>query len=187
MHADLVDVLGTAIAQGAGDHQRAQVRAADTEVDHVGDRLAGGAAPLAAVEGVDHLGQVLEALVDGRHDILAVHLEAGGARQTQRGVQRRTVFGAIDMFTGQQALDALLDTGFARQIQQQLQGLALEALLGEIQTQPRGRAREGRHSVTPLRRILGEQVLQMHIGHLLLMMPRESLPGLGITTRRTCR
>ena len=54
-------------------HDRAEVGAADADVDDIGDRFAGIALPFAAAHPLGELAHVRQHRIDLRHDVLAVH------------------------------------------------------------------------------------------------------------------
>ena len=67
-------------------HDRAEVRAADADVDDVADALAGVALPCAAADAVGEGGHLVEHGVDLGHDIFAV--DAGSTRRAARAARR---------------------------------------------------------------------------------------------------
>ena len=106
-------------AQRAAHHLRAQVGAADADVDDVGDRLAGMAEPFAVAHGV---GEGLDAGQHGMHvvtDILAIDVQCAAARRAQGGVQHGAVFGHIDFFAGEHGIALRFDAALARQMRTQ--------------------------------------------------------------------
>ena len=62
-------------------HRRAQVRAADADVDHVADRFAGIAAPAPLAHRCGELADALAYRRHGRHHVLAIDLEACARRR----------------------------------------------------------------------------------------------------------
>ena len=58
--------------QGLDGHRRAEVGAADADVDDVGDRMALGALPVARTDGIGEVAHLVEDLLDLRHDLVAV-------------------------------------------------------------------------------------------------------------------
>ena len=85
------------VAQRLVGHDRAEVRAADADVDDVADALAGVALPLAAAHPVGEVGHLVQHRVHFRHDILAVDEDVRVPRRAQRHVQHRAVFGDVDL------------------------------------------------------------------------------------------
>jgi hypothetical protein len=84
--------------QRFGDQLGAEERATDADVDHVGDRLFGVAAPQAVVDAADQFGDLVQHLVHFRHDVHAVDAELVADRAAQGGVQHRAAFGGVDDF-----------------------------------------------------------------------------------------
>ena len=103
-----------AAAQGAHDHARTEVGAADADVDDGREALAGRtgalAGPHAAGEGL----HAAEHLLHLCRDVLAVDDERRVGRPPQRGVQDRAVLGAVDVLAGEHRLDALRQPALAR-------------------------------------------------------------------------
>ena len=83
------------VAERLVGHHRAEVGAADADVDHVADPLAGVAGPRSRTHPVGEVGHPVEHLVHLRHDVLAVHHQrrARGAcaapRAARPGPRRR--------------------------------------------------------------------------------------------------
>lgn len=109
--------------QGFGDQFRAEERATDTDVHHVGDRLLGVAAPQAIVNSAHQVGDLVQHLVHIRHHVDAVHQQPVAHRPTQGSVQGRAVFGSVDDFAFEQRLDRALEVDFIGQAHQQVAGL----------------------------------------------------------------
>src|SRR5581483_10340522 len=100
------------IAPGVGAkrlvrHHRAEVGAADADVDDVADRLAGPAPPLARADALGEGRHTVEHLVDGGHDVLAVDTDVGAARRPQGYVQDGAILGHVDLLAGEHRLDPL--------------------------------------------------------------------------------
>ncbi len=95
----------------AGRHRRTEVRAADADVDHVGHRLAEGAAqaPFAHVGGeFEHLGALG---LDVGHDVVTVQENRLAGEIAQRGVQGGAPFGRIDALAAEHGVALGLDPG----------------------------------------------------------------------------
>ena len=95
------------VAQRLVRHHRPEVRAADADVDHVADRLAGVALPLAAAHPVGERGHPVEDLVHLLDDVDAVDDQRALARHPQRDVQHRAVLGDVDVLAAEHRLAAL--------------------------------------------------------------------------------
>ena len=75
-------------------HDRTEIRAADSDVDHVADRAcpcARASAPSA--DPVGERGHPIEHLVNLRHDVVAIDDDRLAARRAQRHMQHRALFG----------------------------------------------------------------------------------------------
>ena len=134
--AGLETVLGQGL-QRLVDHHRPEIAAADADVQHGLDPLAGHAGPLT---GADLVREVVDAVQRASHvliDVLAIHHEGrGGARRAaQRGVEHGAVLGGVDVGTGEHRVAPLLDTHLACQPQQQLRGFGRDQVLGQIDVQ----------------------------------------------------
>jgi hypothetical protein len=119
--------------QRLGGHHRAEIRAADADVDDVPDARAGGAAELAAA---DRLGQLEHALAFGddfRHQGDATRHGWLVVRIAQRHVQCRPVFGAVHGRPAEQRLDPARHLACLGQLDQQLEGRCIQPVAGEIQ------------------------------------------------------
>ena len=88
-------------AQRLVRHRRAEVGAADADVDDVPDPLAGVAGPLARTDPVGEGGHLVQHGVHGRDHVLAVHLDHRVARRAQRGVQHGAVLGDVDLLAAE--------------------------------------------------------------------------------------
>ena len=119
-------------------HHRPQVRAADADIDHVADALAGVALPFAAPDAIAEGGHLVEHGVDLRHYILAVDNNLRRLRRAQGHVQHRSPFRHVDLVPAKHGVDPRLKPGLLRQIDQQLDGLAGDAILRVIEEQAHG-------------------------------------------------
>ena len=146
-------VLRAEIPQRVGRHQRSQVRAAHAHVDHIGDRVAVAAAPLAAQNLVDDLAHARQ---------LVVHLRGGGGLFAQAPVQRRARFGPVHVAALEQGADPALQVAGPGQFPQQIQGLGGQALLAVVHQQ--AAAFPAERLETP--GVVGEQVRQMPVARL---------------------
>ena len=123
--------------QRGRDHDRAEVRAADADVDDVGDLLAGHALPFPAAHPVGEGRHAREHLLHVVIDVLSVDDERGlGAGRTpQGGVQHRAVLGRVDVFAGAHRGVALGDTGLFGQLHQRGEDLVGDEVLRQVDMQ----------------------------------------------------
>ena len=153
-------------------HHRAEVGAADADVDDVADRLAGVPLPRAGADAVGEVGHLVEHGVYVGHDVLAVHDDGRAARRTQRHVQHGTVLGDVDLLAAEHRVDPLAQPAFLGELQQQLQRLVGDAILRVVEVDADGL---GRQPLAALG-IVGEELAQVDVAHL-AMMRLQSLPG----------
>src|SRR5579859_5118970 len=95
------DVARAVVAQRLIRHHRAQVGAADPDVDHVPDPLAGVALPDSGPDAQGEVHHPLEHLVHLADHVHAVHDEGGGPGHAQRDVQHRAVLGDVDVLAAE--------------------------------------------------------------------------------------
>ena len=98
-------------------HHRAEVGAADADVDDVADALAGVALPVAAAHAVGEGRHRVEHGVDVGHDVLAVDHDRRAARGAQGDVQHGPVLGDVDLVAAEHGVDALAQAGLLGQLQ----------------------------------------------------------------------
>ena len=114
------------------DHDGTEVGAADADIDHRLDGLAGDTGPLprahAAGEGVD----LLQDLVDVGDDVLAVHAQGVGGRATQGGVEDGTVLGDVDVLTGVHGVTAARDVDLLGELGQGVADVVGQQVLGQV-------------------------------------------------------
>ena len=118
-------------------HDGTQVGAADADVDYGLDLAAGHAGPLAGtnvvskgVDLVEGLAHVLDGVLTV-NDVLAFVLN----RAAQSGVQHSAVFGVVDVHAGVHSLGALVKLDGLGEVGEQLEGLRLDQVLGEVEVQ----------------------------------------------------
>ena len=149
-------------------HRRAEVAAADADVDHGADPLAGVTGPLAAAHPLGERAHPVEDLVHIGDDVAGVtvvveHVDDRAARGAERCVQYGAVLGRIDLLAGEHRVAAPLDIGGRGDLDQTLQRVAGDALLGEVDAQIARRTGERRRSL----RVVGEQLAQVRRGRVL--------------------
>ena len=122
----------------------------------------------------------VEHLVDVRHHVGAVDLDAGAARRAQRDVQHGAAFRGVDLLAGEHRIAPLRHAALFGQLQQQPQRLVGDAVLRVVEEQARA---FGREALRPAG-IVGEQLAQMHVLDL-RMMRRKRLPGRRARSERS--
>ena len=93
--------------QGLVGHHRAEVRAADADVDDGADALAGVPLPGTGADAVGEVGHLIEHGVDLRHDVRAVHDDGGALRGAEGDVQDDPLLGDVDLVTAEHGVDVL--------------------------------------------------------------------------------
>ena len=159
-------------------HDRPQVRAANADIDHVANALAGMPLPLAAADAIGKCGHPVEHGMDLGHHVLAVDKNLRPLRRAQRHVQHRPPFGEVDLVAAKHGIDPRLQTRLLRQFDQQLDGLVGNAILRVVEEQAHGLNGHFRAAL----RVCREQIAQMHPTYL-LMVSFELLPGLQLSQR----
>ena len=150
------------------DHLRPQIGAADADVDHVGDALAGVTAPLAASHLLGEGAHALDYRIDLGHHVLAVDHHRRIAAVAQCRVQHCTVLGVVDLVAGKHPFAPAGHVRFFGQAQQQLHGLLGDAVLRVVQQKL---ADLERKPLEPAR-IGREQIAHVQSRHLGLMRPQ---------------
>src|SRR5438445_13165554 len=98
---DTVAARGARAAEHVADGPGPELRAADTEVDHITDGPAGSAEPRATAQpGGQHAHASLRAADRGNH-VGAIDGERSIALLPQSGVEDRSPFGEIDLLAGE--------------------------------------------------------------------------------------
>ena len=110
MHARAVAGIGR---QRLRRQRRAQVRAADPDVDYIGEFAAAAAGNRAVAHAVGEFAHASERGLDLRHDIHAV--DHHRHRVAQRRVQHRAILAYVDFFAVEQALDFVAEAALARE------------------------------------------------------------------------
>jgi hypothetical protein len=121
--------------EGFAYHQRAEVGAADADVDDVADLLAGMPAMPAAAHRIGETAHQPQYALYIGHDILAVHVNGMAGAVAQRGMQGGAPLGEIDLLAAEHAPDRGGQPGLYGQGHQQLDGFIGDAVLGVIEQQ----------------------------------------------------
>jgi len=158
--------------QRFGDQLRAEERATDADVHHVGDRLLGVAAPQAVVDAAHEVGDLVQHLVYVRHDVHAVDRQLVAHWAAQGGVQGRATLGRVHRLAGIQRVDRGFKVDFLGQVHEQVAGFAGDQVFRVIEEKPA--AAQGELGKTL--RIGIERVAHAEILHGLAMLIERS-PG----------
>ncbi len=158
--------------EGLVGHDRPEIGAADADVDDVADGLAGVAQPGAAAHSLRERGHLVQDGVHPGHDVVPVHHDGGSLRGAQGHVQHGPFLGDVDLLPPEHGVDPGPKPGLLRQLQQQLDGLVGEAVLGVVEIEPHGFGGEA----LPPARVVFEELAEVQISYL-VKMPGEGLPG----------
>ncbi len=158
--------------KGFVSHDGAEIGAADADVDHIPDALAGVAFPVTATNAVRKPGHPVEDFVDLGHDIFAVHVDHGVPGRAESNVQDCAVLGEVDLFTAEHGINSRAKSAFCGQLQQQLQSGLGNAVFGVVKEQARCFGSEPFATFA----VFGEKVSQLK-GFDLFGMIDQQFPG----------
>ena len=105
------------------------MRAADTNMDNVGNCRTLPAAPLTVAHFIRQICHADADRFDRRHDVNAIEQQRLIGQATQRRVQHCPTFGDIDTIAAKHCFDVLAECPCARQLHQERNGFASDALL----------------------------------------------------------
>jgi hypothetical protein len=159
-------------------HHRPQVGAADSNIDYVANSLPCVSLPLAAPDTVAEDSHSVENGMDLWHYILAIDNDGAPFGRAQGYVQYGSPFRDIDFVPAKHGVDSGLEAGLPRQIHQQLDGFAGNAILRVVEEQAHSLNRQ---LLTALW-ISREEIAQMQSADL-LVVGFERLPGLQSSQR----
>ncbi len=153
------------MAQRLVGHHRAEVRAADADVDDVHDRLAGVTLPLSGADPLAKDGHPTQHRVNLPHDVHPVNQQRGAPRHTQGHVQDGAILGDVDALAGEHRRRALGKARLLGQLDEQTDRLLGYAILRVIQVEAWAL---GREALSPSR-VHGEQIAQRGVRDLALV------------------
>ena len=169
---------GRVVTQRLIGHHRSQVRAADTDVDHVADPLAAGPSPVAAADPLAEGGHAVEHLVDVGDHVGAVDDQRASARHPQRDVEHGPVLGDVDPLAPEHRLSALGQPALGGERREQAESLVGDPVLRQVEVEAR---RLGDQPLAAAR-VVGEQVAQVASGEL-RVVALEAAPGVALAQR----
>jgi hypothetical protein len=140
--------------QRLGHHDRPEIGAANTDVDEVGDRLAGVAFPLAGADLVRAILHVREDGVDLGHDVLAIDIDRRVGTVAQRDMKHRAILGDVDFLAREHLLGPTRHVALGRQRAQQRQRFIVDPVLGEIEEEALELEREFLETIGVLRKLV---------------------------------
>ncbi len=157
-HEAEIHVALAVVTQRLVGHHRAEVGAADADVDDVADALAGMAQPVPASDLLRECGHALQNRVHFRHDVDAVDDDLFAFGLAQSSVQNGALLGRVDLLAAEHGLDARTQAALLGKAQEQAQRLAVDAILRVVEIKPG--SFHCKALAAPL--ILGEEPAQVH-------------------------
>ncbi len=156
---DVGDEMGAQLGRsegrkGAGRHGRAEVGAADADIDHIGVKVAARAANGALAHVGREGGDFRPFGLDRRHDVFAVDPHRLAREIAQGRVEGGAILGVVDFLPGEQGLSPLFQPCGAGEIEQMAERGASQAVLGIIIEQIVEAGGEMLESL----RVLGEEI-----------------------------
>jgi hypothetical protein len=142
---------------GLVGHHRPEVGTADADVDHVADRLAGEALPIAAPDGVSERRHAVEHAVDLRHHVDAVDDERRVAWHAQRDVEHRPPLRHVDLLAREHRVDVGAQARLLGELHEECESLLGDPVFRVVEVDPGGL---GGETLTAAR-VLGEQLAQV--------------------------
>ena len=136
------EIAAGVVAQRPVGHRRAEVGAADPDVDDGRDPPAGVAAPVAGAQALRERGHPVEHLVHVPHDVVAADEERGLARQPQRRVERGTTLRGIHRLAGEHRLRPLAHSRLGRELAEQAHGHVVDPVFRVVEVEPARLERE---------------------------------------------
>ncbi len=154
MAANAIDVIWT---QRLVDHDRAKVGAPNTDIDHIGDFLAGMPLPFTRMDTCCKVFQTAKHFLDRRHDVFAVNLDRAAIKIAKCCMQDRAVFGDIDPITFKHPVAPAFNIGRLGKLDQGRHHIVGDQVFGVINKQ----VIEGRTVSFKARRIVGKGLTQI--------------------------
>ena len=170
------------VAEGLVRHDRAEVRAADADVDHVADPLAGVSRPLPAADAVGERRHAVEDLVHLRDDVLAVHLDVRPLRRAERDMQHGAVLRDVDVLAGEHRVAPLGNSALLGELEQEPERLVGDPVLRVVEVDALGLGRQA----LPARGVSFEEVAKMGASHFLGVL-RKGAPRCRLAELRRGR
>ena len=110
-------------------HRRAEVRAADPDIDDIGENIPSRAKDRALAQRAGERRDLGALGLHRRHDVLAVDADWGVGKIAQGHVQSRAAFGEVDLVARKQGLAPFFEPGSAGEIEQMAESRPSEAVL----------------------------------------------------------
>ena len=130
------------VLQGLIGHDRAEIGATDTNVDHVAYALAGMPSPLAVADLIRKCRHLVEHGVDLKHYVPAIHHNRLVLHCSQRDVHNGAFLREIDLLTVKHGVDPLAQAALIREFEQQPDRLIGDAVLRVVEVETYSLKRE---------------------------------------------
>ena len=130
------------ILQSLVGHYRPQVGAADADVDHVTNTLAGVPLPFAASHPVGEVRHPVEHGMHLGHHVFAIHNDGRVSRCPQGRMQNRSLLGDVDLFSTKHGVDSFPQSKFLGELDQQFECFVRDAILRVIEIKAHGLDRQ---------------------------------------------
>ena len=170
------------VAERLVGHDGPEVGAADADVDHVPDALAGVALPVAAADAGGEASHLVEHGVYVGDHVLPVDDDRGAPRRAKRDVEHGPVLGDVDLVATEHGVDALAQAAFSGQLQEKPEGLVRDAVLRVVEKETGALGRQAFAAAG----IDGKEPAEMKAPDL-LVVGDERLPRRAGGERRLCR
>ena len=159
--------------EGFGDHDGAEIGTTDSDINHLGELLAGAAGKGAAVDFGAKVLHPVQHFTDLPADVFAVYLHVEVA-VTQGDVEHGAVFGSIDGLSGKHFFGGFPDAAGLCEAVEDVHRLLGDDVFGVVQQD----VLEGLAEVGEAVGVLGEEVLHVARGHF-MGVHFEFAPGEG--------
>jgi hypothetical protein len=153
-------------------HDGSEVRAADADVDHVADALAGVAGPLPAPHALRERRHAVQHPVDVRYDVVAVHEDRLAARRAEGDVEDGAVLRHVDPVAAKHRVDPLAQAAVAGERDEEPDGLVGDAVLRVVEEEAGALGGQA----LPAAGVAREQVAEV-LGAVLLEVLLQGFPG----------
>ena len=140
-------------------HDRTQIRAANADVDDVANALPGKSQPLAAADSIREPSHSIEYFMNIQHNVFAIDNDDLIPCRTQRCMQNRPIFGAVDSFTAKHRFDAFGEKALFAKLEQQPQSLGRDSILRVVEI----KASRFRSKAIAAVRIFGEELSKVEL------------------------
>ena len=165
--------------EGLADHRRAEVGAADAEVDHGRDRLPGEPGPAALTYRLRKRPHLLEHGSDIRHHVFALEPDRAAAAVAEGDVEDRPALGPVELLAAEHRPPGLRHPACAGELEEQPHRRVVDAVLRVVEEQAVELDREA-----PEAPRIGVELVAHADARDLALMLGQGPPGPGLGQRR---